>query len=165
MRFFRRFWMRLNLRRPRGGTKSACARRSKAHLPSQTEEDIRAGLPPSEARRQAALRFGGVEATKERYRKQRGSPSLENVIQDSRHALRRRMAPTFTLRHSADYSVGIGATTSIFTLVDAVLLKSLPVANAAELLRLGGESHCCYFGGYSQNREWSIVSHDLYTNR
>jgi predicted permease len=133
------------------------------HLALQTAENIRVGLSPSEARRQAALKFGGVESMKEIYREQRGLPSLERLIQDTRYALRRlRMAPAFTVAAVTTLALGIGATTSIFTLVHAVLLKSLPVTNPAELLRLGRESHCCYFDGYSQKGEWSIVSYDLY---
>jgi len=59
------------------------------HLALQTAEYIRAGLSPAEARRQAALKFGSAEAMKERYREERGLPSLERLIQDTRYALRR----------------------------------------------------------------------------
>ena len=59
-------------------------------------------------------------------------------------------------------ALGIGATTSIFTLVQAVLLKSLAVAKPDELYRLGTESRCCYWPAYSQDKEFSIVSYDLY---
>ena len=80
-----------------------------------------------------------------------------------RQALRRlRMAPAFTIATILTLALGIGATTSIFTLVHAVLLKSLPVANPGELYRLGKEARCCYMGGYSQNEEFSLVSYDLY---
>ena len=72
------------------------------------------------------------------------------------------MAPAFTISTALILALGIGATTSIFTLVHAVLLKSLPVANPEELYRLGRESHCCYMDGFSQKDEWSIVSYDLY---
>ena len=93
---------------------------------------------------------------KESYRDQRGLPFLETLMQDTRHALRRlRMAPAFTIATVLTLALGIGATTSIFTLVHAVLLKSLPVANPGELYRLGKESHCCYLGGYSQDKEFS----------
>jgi predicted permease len=133
------------------------------HLALQTAENIRAGLSPIEARRQAVLRFGGVEKIKESYRDQRGLPLLETLIQDTRHALRRlRMAPAFTIATVLTLALGIGATTSIFTLVNAVLLKSLPVVNPGELYRLGKESHCCYLGGFSQDKEFSLVSYDLY---
>jgi predicted permease len=133
------------------------------HLALQTVENVRAGLSPIEARRQAVLKFGGVEAMKESYRDQRGLPFLETLIQDTRHALRRLgMAPGFTIATILTLALGIGATTSIFTLVHAVLLKSLPVANPGELYQLGKESRCCYQGGYSQDKEFSLVSYDLY---
>lgn len=57
------------------------------HIALQTAENVRTGLSPSEARRQAMLKFGALEAMKENYRDQRGLPSLERFIQDTRHAL------------------------------------------------------------------------------
>jgi len=100
---------------------------------------------------------------KERYRDHRGLPFLETLAQDTRHALRRlRMAPVFTIATVLTLALGIGATTSIFTLVHAVLLKSLPVAKPGELYRLGKDPRCCYWGGYSQEKEFSLVSYDLY---
>jgi predicted permease len=133
------------------------------HLALQTEENLRAGLSPVEARRQAILKFGAVEAIKEDYRDQRGLPFIETLLQDTRHALRRlRKAPAFAITAILTLALGIGATTSIFTLVHAVMLKSLPVANPGQLYRLGNEPHCCIWGGYSQGNEFSIVSHELY---
>lgn len=133
------------------------------HLAREAADKVRAGLSPEEARRQAALKFGAVEAMKESYREQRGFSSLQQLIQDARHALRRlRMSPAFTISTVLTLALGIGATTSIFSLVHAVLLKSLPVADPAALYRLGRESHCCYMDGFSQKDEWSIVSYDLY---
>jgi predicted permease len=133
------------------------------HLALQTAENLRAGLSPVEARRQAVLKFGAVEAMKESHRDQRGLPLMEMLIQDTRHALRRlRMAPAFTITAILTLALGIGATTSIFTLVYAVLLKSLAVANPDELYRLGKEARCCYWGGYGQEKEFSLVSYDLY---
>ncbi len=163
MRTLKRFLAKL--------TSWAAARRSEErlraeieqHLALQAADNVRAGLSPHEARRQAALKFGAVEAMKETYRAQRGLPSLEALIQDTRHAIRRlRMAPVFTIATVLTLALGIGATTSIFSLVHAVLLKSLPVENPAQLYRLGRESHCCYLGGYSQDHEWSLVSYELY---
>jgi hypothetical protein len=67
------------------------------HITMQTAENLRAGLSPSEARRQALLKFGNVEAMKELYRDQRGLPFIETLVSDTRHALRRmRKAPTFS---------------------------------------------------------------------
>ena len=133
------------------------------HLALQTAENLQAGLSPAGARREAVLKFGGVEAMKESYRDQRGLPFAETLIRDSRLALRRlRMAPAFTVATMLTLGLGIGATTSIFTLAHAVLLKSLPVAKPDELYRVGKEAHCCYLAGYSQDKEFSLVSYDLY---
>jgi predicted permease len=133
------------------------------HLAFQTEENLRAGLPPHEARRQAVLKFGAVEATKESCRDQKGMPFAEALVQDARYAVRRlRKSLTFTVTVVLTLALGIGATTSIFTLVHALILKSLPVASPAELYRLGTEARCCYWPAYSQDKEFSIVSYDLY---
>ncbi len=84
-------------------------------------------------------------------------------MRDTVQALRRlRAAPAFTIATVLTLALGIGATTSIFTLVNAVLLRSLPVAKPGELYRLGKEPRCCYIGGYSQDKEFSLVSYDLY---
>ncbi|MGH9584809.1 MAG: permease prefix domain 1-containing protein, partial [Bryobacteraceae bacterium] len=126
------------------------------HLALQTAENVRAGLSPLEARRQAMLKFGAVEAIKESYRDQRGFPAIEALLRDIRYALRRlRKSPAFTVTTVLTLALGIGATTAIFTLVYAVLLKSLAVANPGELYRLGKQARCCYYGGYSQENEWS----------
>jgi predicted permease len=163
MRALRRFIKRLASWTTRARDEERLRSEIEDHIARQTEDNVRAGLSPIEARRQAALKFGGVETMKESYREQKGIPLLEMLFQDTRHALRRlRMAPAFTIATVLTLALGIGATTSIFTLVHAVLLKSLPVANPAELYRVGREIHCCYFGGYSQDKEFSIVSYDLY---
>jgi predicted permease len=100
---------------------------------------------------------------KETYREQRGLLSLESLIQDARYALRRlRLAPAFTASTVLTLALGIGATTSIFTLVHAVLLQALPVSKPDQLYRLGEKSRCCYFGGYAQENEFSLVSYELY---
>jgi predicted permease len=133
------------------------------HIARQTVENRRAGVSAVEARRRAVLKFGAVEAVKESYRDQRGLPFLETLLRDVRHALRGlRKAPVFAVTTVLTLALGIGATTSIFTLVHAVLLKSLAVSNPDDLYRLGRETHCCMWGGYRQNNEFSIFSYDLY---
>jgi predicted permease len=133
------------------------------HLALLTAENLRSGLSPVEARRQAVLKFGAVEAVKEECRDQQGLAFLETLLQDTRHALRRlRKTPGFTLTTTLTLALGIGATTAIFTLVEAVLLKSLPVSNPDQLYRLGKEPHCCIWGGYTRNKEFVLVSYDLY---
>ncbi len=155
MRALRRFWNRLTWPRDDARLQAEI----EEHLALQTEENIRAGLSPGEARRQAVLKFGGVEAMREGYRDQRGFPSLETFIQDTRYV---RNAPAFTITTVLTLALGIGATTSIFTLVYAVLLKPLAVANPDELYRLGKEPRCYYLGGYTQDKGFSLVSYDLY---
>ena len=163
MRRLRRFLKRLTSWATRQQDEERLQAEIEEHLALQAAENLRAGLSPAEARRQAALKFGAVEAMKDTYRDQRGLPFLETLIEDARQALRRlRMAPAFTLTAILTLALGIGATTSVFTLVYAVLLKSLAVANPGELYRLGKEARCCFWGGYSQEKEFSLVSYQLY---
>ncbi len=163
MRTLRRFSHRLTAWTRRQESEKRLQAEIEEHLAMQTAENVRAGLSPVEARRQAVLKFGAIEATKEGYRDQRGFPLLENLLRDIRYILRRlRKSPAFTITTVLTLALGIGATTSIFTLVHAILLKSLPVANPDQLYRLGKEARCCYWGGYSQEKEWSLVSYPLY---
>ena len=121
------------------------------HLDRKTEEYVAQGMTQEEARRRARLELGGIEQTKEKCRDARRVNWIQDLVQDLRHTLRQlRMAPAFTTTTVLTLALGIGATTSIFTLVHAVLLKSLPVANPQELYRLGKEARCCYWGGFSQ---------------
>ena len=138
MRTLRRFFKRLTSWARKERDEERLQAEIEEHLAMQTAENVRAGLSPTEARRQAVLKFGGVEAMKEDYRDQKGLPFLETLAQDTRHTLRRlRMAPAFTIATVLTLALGIGATTSIFTLVHAVLLKSLPVANPERIVPAG----------------------------
>jgi predicted permease len=132
-------------------------------LEMAAEEKMKEGMRRKDAFRAVRLERGSLEVTKEVVREAAWESLVETLLWDTRHALRRlRMAPTFTIVTVLTLALGIGATTSIFTLVHAVLLKSLPVASPDELYRLGKESRCCYQGGYSQEKEFSLVSYDLY---
>jgi predicted permease len=85
------------------------------------------------------------------------------LFQDLRYAVRQLLrSPAFTLTAVVTLALGIGATTSIFTLVHAVLLKSLPVTRPAELYRIGKKVHCCNYGGYTQWEEFSLFNNELY---
>ena len=163
MRTLKRFFNRLRSFATAQQAEQRLQAEIEEHLALETARNLRAGLSPADAHRQAILKFGTVQAIRESYRDQRGLPFVETLSQDIRHALRRlRNAPAFTITTILTLALGIGATTSIFTLVHAVILKSLAVANPSELYRVGKESRCCYWGGYSQEKEFSLVSYDLY---
>ena len=83
------------------------------------------------------------------------------VLEDVRYALRQfAKAPGFTTTAILTLALGIGATTAIFTLVHAVLLKSLPVTKPEELVRVGNEENCCVNGGFQEN--WTLFSYEQY---
>jgi predicted permease len=134
-----------------------------AHLELAIEENLQRGMPADEARRQALIRFGGTELAKQQHREARALPALEVLTQDLRYALRQlRLSPGFTLTAISTLALGIGATTAIFTLVEAVMLKSLPVSNPDQLYRLGKEPDCCVRLGFSRGSDYAIVSNELY---
>jgi predicted permease len=107
------------------------------HLALLAAENERAGLPRDEARRQAAVKFGGVEAAKEAWREERRPARLEATGRDLLRAARRlRAAPGFTAVVVLTLALGIGATTALFSVMDAVMWRSLPVPHANRLVLL-----------------------------
>src|SRR5271165_2561759 len=87
---------------------------------------------------------------------------LHALFHDLRYALRQlRKSPGFTITAVLTLALGIGANTAIFTLVHAVMLKSLPVANPKQLYRIGDNDNCCVWGGL-QRKGWGVFSYDLY---
>jgi hypothetical protein len=105
------------------------------HLEMQAQKYAKAGLPSDEARRRAAIDFGGKVQVREGTREARGVGPLEDLGRDLRHGLRQlRRSPGFTIVACLTLALGIGATTAIFTVVDRVLLRPVPFANADELV-------------------------------
>lgn len=108
------------------------------HMEAQIEANIANGIPAHEARRQAAIAFGGVERAREECREQRPGYWLETLLQDVRYALRGfRRSPTFTITIVVTLMLGIGATTAVFSVVDRILFRSLPYGYADRLVSVG----------------------------
>jgi predicted permease len=108
------------------------------HLDMQTEENLRRGMSPEEAAFVSNRTFGGLEQTKELYRDRRGLPAVEVLWQDLKYAFRiLRKTPGFTAVAVASLALGIGANTAIFSLIDRVMLRALPVRNPEQLVLLG----------------------------
>ena len=112
-----------------------------AHLDLHIADNLRAGMSPAEARRQALLKLGGLQQTKESYRDTRGFATLESIYRDFHFAIRILLKNSgFTGVAVLTLALGIGATTSIFTVVNAVLLRSLPFPRSSELVDISGRS-------------------------
>jgi predicted permease len=122
-----------------------------AHLEMAIEENVKLGVSPDEARRQALVRFGGTEQTKEQHREARGLPVLEEfmhaLVRNLRLSLRQfRKQPGFTVTVVLTLALGIGATTSIFSVVKAVIFNPLPFRQPENLVHVW-EGHEHYHRG------------------
>ncbi len=108
-----------------------------SHIAAQTEENIRAGMTPEEARRHARLKFGAVAAIREDYHAEEGLPFVENLLLDVRYALRvLRKSPAFTVVALLTLMLGIGANVVVFGVLNAVLLHPLDVSDPQSLYQL-----------------------------
>ncbi len=105
------------------------------HLQMHIEDNLRLGMTREEARRQALIKLGGVESTKEAFREQRGVPALESLARNVRYAARQLLRnPGFTLMAVPTLALGIGATTAIFSVVYATLFEPLPYPKPQQLV-------------------------------
>lgn len=134
------------------------------HVEKLIEENLAKGMTPQEARYAALRELGGVEQIKEECRDMRQVNFVEDLLRDLGFGLRQlRRNPGFTVVAVITLALGIGANTAIFSLVDAVMLKSLPVANPKQLYRLGDNNNCCEMTGTTQNGgSYVLYSYPLY---
>jgi macrolide transport system ATP-binding/permease protein len=134
------------------------------HQELREQEQAERGVSPEEARYAAQRRFGNKLVLREESHEMWGWNWLETLLQDIRFGLRQlRRNPGFTTVATITLALGIGANTAIFTLVHAVMLKSLPVANPNQLYRLGNRNDCCVNGGLEE-RGWDLFPYSLYVD-
>jgi predicted permease len=122
-----------------------------AHLEMAIEENIQHGLTTIEARRQALIRFGGIDMAKDQHREARGLMKLDILLQDLRYTFRSLSRDRgFTLVAILILALGIGANIAVFSVVNTLLLRPLPFPNPQQLVRIhqkdpkGGESSMTY---------------------
>ncbi len=148
MKALRRFLNRLSNSTARREQEERLREEIAEHIALETDENLRAGLSPVEARRQAMLKFGGVEAMKQDYRAERGFLLIENLLGDLRNAGRtiRRM-PGLASVIIVSLAIGIGVNTTIFSWIQMILFEPMPaVSGAANFLLVEPRTEA---GGYS----------------
>ncbi len=137
MKSLRRFFMRLSNFAARRNADQRLREEIAEHLALQTEENLRAGMSPAEARRQAALKLGAGQAIRERHHAEQSLPLFENLLFDLRYAVRALLrSPGFAIVAIATMALGIGATTAIYSVIDATLLHPLSYPHPGELVRI-----------------------------
>jgi macrolide transport system ATP-binding/permease protein len=151
MKSLRRFFRRVVNVVTRRAQEERLREEIEGHIALQTEENLRAGLSPVEARRQAMLKFGGVEAMKQDYRAERGLLFIENLLGDMRNAGRTisRM-PGLAAVIIVSLAAGIGVNTTIFSWIQMILFQPMPgVSGAANFLLVEPRSETSGYPGAS----------------
>ena len=128
------------------------------------EDKMRRGINHEDAERAARAEAGSVETVRQKVWSAGWESLAQSVWQDIRFGLRQLLrSPGFATVAILTLALGIGANTAIFTLVQQILRRSLPVTDPSELYRIGDGMHCCYFGSYeSDDGDFDLFSYDLF---
>jgi macrolide transport system ATP-binding/permease protein len=150
MTSLRRFFTRVVNLATRRAQDERLSEEIQEHIALQTAENLRAGLSPVEARRQAMLKFGGVEAMKQDYRAEGGLLFVENFLQDLRFAIRSlRRTPGLTAFVVITLALGIGMTSATFSMVDGLIFRPYPVPHPGNVVTLVSTTHDSPFDHFS----------------
>jgi len=142
MKSLRRFFSRLFSFATRRVQEDRLREEIAEHIVLQTSDNIRAGMSRFEARRQALIKFGGVESMKEEHRAERGFILLENLLQDIRFAMRSLSRTSgLTAFVVLMLALGLGMTAGTFSMLDALIFRPYPVPNSSGVLTLVSTSH------------------------
>jgi len=144
MRLLKRLFARLRNLASRQSDDQRFLEEMEEHVSRQTEENLRSGVAPAEARRQAVLKFGAVEAIREQYHAEKSLPFVESIVQDVRYSVRiLRKSWGFTSMAAISLALAIGANTTIFSVMKRLLLDRLEVPHAEQLrlLHWHGDKH------------------------
>src|ERR1051325_7224403 len=140
MKHLRRIFVRLYQLFANSRVEAELAKEIGAHLTLLEDEYLRQGMTPEDARRAARLAYGGVEQAKQLHRDERGFEGLDRILQDTRYTFRQLIKSSgFTATAILMLALGIGATTAIFSIVEAVLLRRLPFSDPDRLVTLGDQ--------------------------
>src|SRR6476661_460324 len=164
MRYLRAWFFRVAGLLRKEGREGELSAEMESHLQMHIEDNLRSGMTPLEARRQALLRLGGLEQTKEDYRERRGLPLLEIFLQDLRFGARMLWKnPGFTATAVVTLALGIGVNTTIFSIAEAFLVHPLALPSLDRVVAVtNGQKRpvapADYFDWKSQSHSFEHIS-------